>query len=537
MKKIYHIILIFLLVALAGCQQKETPAPDPASDLKAYPGIGRVRLEFKAPAEAVSGKVYYNAGSVKKFWIDQEKEEQVVDVAGLSVGENILRVVTQDISGRESLPKGVVVEVYGESYYPGALQNRKFVKMRELSDSSLEITFEEGSADEAYVVVTYSDYIGQIHQKTIVPTQTSVTIEGVDTDRPVTYYTAYKPTEDFLDEYVSTTVNVQDAALMQLDKSVWLMDVTGSASGAPLAKAVDGNPKTSWIAASDGDQVITIDMQGTKLFSGIILTQGWDFDAATMPGHVVIEISNDGSAWETVMDKSLPHNCFAQQMPFANPVKAQYLRINLSKPMDSRPIQLGEIDLYNDLFNTNTEDILTMPKLVNAVVPIQGDGSEDLGTPVGVGRMQRAVGWETSDNTIITTDTAVGGLCIFTANAWNILNVVNGKVWQTVELMPGYYSVEWTFGSITDTRGLDAYGVVAAGSSLPDVDNATSDASVISSFYMNNYKASVYNQNFELREPATVTIGWVFNTYDLYVITGSIPWSDLYINSIVLTTR
>ena len=153
MKQINHIILIFLLVAAFGCQQKEAPAPDPASDIKAYPGIGRVLLEFKTPAEAVSGKVYYNAGSVKKFWVDQEKEVQTVEVDGLSAGENIIRVVTQDISGRESLPRGVVVEVYGDSFYPGALPNRKFVKMRELSDSSIEITFEEGSEEEAYVVV------------------------------------------------------------------------------------------------------------------------------------------------------------------------------------------------------------------------------------------------------------------------------------------------------------------------------------------------------------------------------------------------
>ena len=42
---------------------------------------------------------------------------------------------------------------------------------------------------------------------------------------------------------------------------------------------------------------------------------------------------------------------------------------------------------------------------------------------------------------------------------------------------------------------------------------------------------------FDLREPATITVGWVFTTYDLYAITGVTPWSDLYINSIELNTR
>lgn len=537
MKKIYHIILILALVAICGCQQKETPAPDPVGDLKAHPGIGRVMLEFTTPENAVSGKVYYNSGTVKKFFVDPTAPVQVVEVDGLTAGENTLRVVTQDISGRESLPKGIVVDVYGESFYPGALPNRKFVKMREISGDSIEITFEKGGEEEAYVVVVYSDFAGQLQETTVAPDQTTVKIEGADLDLPVTYYTVYKPTEDFLDEYVSNAVNVQDAALMQLDKSIWLMTVTGEASDAPLAKVVDGSAKTSWRAAAAGDQTITIDMQGIKLFSGVILSQGWDFDAGTMAGHIAVDVSDDGNNWENVLDKKFLHNCFAQEFPFAKGIKAQYLRITLSYPMDSRPIQLGEIDLYNDLFNTCVDEIQTMPKLINGTSPIQGDGSEDLGTAVGVGRMQRAVGWNTSDNTIITTDTAVGGLCIFSANAWGIPDVTNGKVWQTVDLMPGYYSLDLEIGSITDNRGVDAYGVVAKGFALPDLDVATSDASVVASAFLNNYKASTCKMEFDLREPATITVGWVFSTHDLYVITGSIPWSDLYINSIELNTR
>lgn len=537
MKKIYHIILILALVAICGCQQKETPAPDPVGDLKAHPGIGRVMLEFTTPENAVSGKVYYNSGTVKKFFVDPTAPVQVVKVDGLTAGENTLRVVTQDISGRESLPKGIVVDVYGESFYPGALSNRKFVKMREISGDSIEITFEKGGEEEAYVVVVYSDFAGQLQETTVAPDQTTVKIEGADLDLPVTYYTVYKPTEDFLDEYVSNSVNVQDAALMQLDKSIWLMTATGEASDAPLTKVVDGRAKTSWRAAAAGDQTIIIDMQGTKLFSGVILSQGWDFDAGTMAGHVTVDVSDDGKQWNNVVDKKFMHNCFAQEYPFASPLKAQYLRITLSNPMDGRPIQLGEIDLYNDLFNTLTDELRTMPKLVNSVAPIEGDGSSDLATAIGGGRMQRAVGWNTSDNSIITTDTGVGGLCIFTANAWNIYNVVNGKVWQTLDLMPGYYSIDWALGSITDNRGLDAYGVVTKGSALPDIDAVTSDASVIDNFYMNNYRYSTYSMEFDLREPTTITIGWVFTTYDLYVITGSIPWSDLYINSIEFNTR
>lgn len=537
MKTIHHIFLILALALMAGCQTVDAPAPDPVGDLKAYPGIGRVLLTFSVPEDAFAGKVFYNSGSIKKFFVDPSAAEQKVMVDGLTAGENVLRVVTMDVSGRESLPKGIKVEVYGESFYPGALANRNFISMTELSASAVKVNFSEATGDEAYVVISYSDAAGQLHEKIMSRDETSVTVEGVDVDLPMTFRTVYKPTEDFLDEYAAPTINIQDAALMQLNKENWLTTASGSDAAAPVELLKDGRPSTSWKAAQSGPQTITIDMQSVKLFSGIALSQGWDLSDGTMAGHFLCEMSNDATNWTTILDKKLAHNAFAQIFPLANPARAQYLRITLDNPMDDRPIQLGEIDLYNDLNSTLGEDVSTMPQLVNAKVPISGDGAQDLATPVGAGRMQRAVGWNTSDETIITTDTSVGGLCIFSAHAWGISNVVNGKVWQTLDLMPGYYSLDWNFGSLTDERGVDAFGIVAKGHALPDIDAATSDPSVLASFPMENYKSAIYNQEFSLSEPTTVTIGWVFTTYDLYVITGSIPWSDLYINSIELNTR
>mgnify|MGYP002860385754 CR=1 FL=1 len=137
-------MMISLLAILFSCQQMEPAAPTMIDELTAYPGIGRVRLEFTPTEGAVAGKVYYNSGSVQKFWIEDGTRLQSVEVTGLPAGENTLRVVMMDAHGRESLPKGVVVEVYGESYYAGTLSNRTFIKMQDAGDDAIEITFDKG---------------------------------------------------------------------------------------------------------------------------------------------------------------------------------------------------------------------------------------------------------------------------------------------------------------------------------------------------------------------------------------------------------
>ena len=76
-----YIACLAVAAALAvSCQQKELPAPATVSDLKAYPGYLKAMVEFTAPAEAVSGKVFFNSGEFQTFEIDTEAELQRVIV-------------------------------------------------------------------------------------------------------------------------------------------------------------------------------------------------------------------------------------------------------------------------------------------------------------------------------------------------------------------------------------------------------------------------------------------------------------------------
>ena len=535
MKKIQYILCAaFLALCAAACQRAADPIPERVSDLKAYPGIGRVVLEFTAPAEAYTGKVYYGGGSVKDFRIDRSAQVQRVEVSGLSAGEETFRVVTLDVKGKESLPKGITV-VIGESSWTGTLANRKFIKLQQTGPNQVEITFDKAAAGEAGVVITYTDLASQVRQKTLSPDQTTIVIDDIDTDRDYTYHTVYKPSGDFVDEYAAVRVNIREAALMQLDKSVWLLSDTPAASDFPLSSVIDGKPLTSWVAASKGEQSFTVNMQTVKLFSGVSLTQGRELTEGTMAKHFTLEVSQDGSAWEQLLDQKLMGNCFAQEFPFDAPVKAQYLRVTLSGAYTDAPLQLGEFDLFNDLFTTAADDSRTMPSLVNGVPPFEGDGEQGFAPALqSPGRMQRAVGWNTSDPSMITFDASGKALCVWTAEAWGIPCVTNGKVWQTVELVPGYYDLKLTIRNTTDIRGLDCYAVVTRGASLPDIGSVATDTNVLTFIDMPAHQQTVQVLPFTIMEDATISIGWVYTTHDYYVITGVYPWSDLYIDGIEL---
>ncbi len=538
MKKINYFFCVALMaICTLACNKAEVIVPERVSDLKAYPGIGRVRLEFTAPQGAVSGKVYYGGGQVQPFRVQPAEAVQSVVVEGLPAGEATFRIVTLDYKGNESAPKGVTV-VIGDASYPGTLVNRKFIKLQQTGPNAVEITFDRSGEGESCVVVTYTNLAGQVSEAVLPADQTVLVIDDIDTDLDYTYHTVYKPSGDFIDEYDAVRVNIKNVALMVLDKSVWLLGDVPSSADAPLERIIDEMPGTGWVAAASGPQTITVDMQTLKLFSGIVLTQGRDFDVATMARHFTCEVSRDGKEYEMVIDGKLMCNAFAQEIPFTAPVQAQYLRLTLDQPLEDKPIQLGELDLYNDLFSTAAPDSRTMPSLVNGVPPFEGDGEQEFAAALqSPGRMQRALGWTASDPSIISFDSAGKALCVWTAEAWGVPSVTNGKVWQTVDLAPGYYDLKLTLRNTTDVRCLDCYGVVYKGYSLPDIDNVASDADVLASVDMPAHQQTVQVLPFTLRDDSQVSIGWVFTTHDYYKITGVYPWSDMYIDGIELEAR
>ncbi|TKC59132.1 DUF5013 domain-containing protein [Pedobacter hiemivivus] len=111
----------------------------------------------------------------------------------------------------------------------------------------------------------------------------------------------------------------------------------------------------------------------------------------------------------------------------------------------------------------------------------------------------RGGGWST-DN---------GGVIHFETKDWGGEGVNNGKVWQTVLLPAGNYTVSFETGSY----GGDVYTVeemVASGTNLPNIGTSTN---VLAVFHGNkNNLSGNHDVKFELTVPTTVSIGWVVST-------------------------
>ena len=104
MKRIISVIFTVTLFAgsFSSCQKDEITAPPVVSELKAYPGKYRAKVEFMAPKESKTGKVFYGNGKCKEFTVDDPGTIQSMVVEDLSEGEQILRVVTFNVDGVSS---------------------------------------------------------------------------------------------------------------------------------------------------------------------------------------------------------------------------------------------------------------------------------------------------------------------------------------------------------------------------------------------------------------------------------------------------
>ncbi|MCF0167231.1 MAG: hypothetical protein HUJ93_01115, partial [Bacteroidales bacterium] len=91
MKHLSYFTLILSVAASlsVGCKEAEIPVPDPVSDVKAYPGINRAKVEFAVPSDAVSYKVFHSKGKYAQGEVTNPSEIQSVIVEDLAAGENI----------------------------------------------------------------------------------------------------------------------------------------------------------------------------------------------------------------------------------------------------------------------------------------------------------------------------------------------------------------------------------------------------------------------------------------------------------------
>ena len=97
---------------------------------------------------------------------------------------------------------------------------------------------------------------------------------------------------------------------------------------------------------------------------------------------------------------------------------------------------------------------------------------------------------------------------------WGGDGITNGKLYQSIDLPAGNYLLECDLEG--GSNGMNGYMVAAKGTVLPDIDKLK-DTSLGYSQYGDSNMGGIHKFEFSLKEPATVSLGWV-------VTFGSSTW-------------
>lgn len=543
MKNTAYLILPALFVATVwmGCKKDDAAAPVPVEGLTAYAGKYRAKLEFTVPAGAKSGKVFYGTGNFEEFDITDADGTQTVVVDELPEEEQILRVVTMDADGHVSDPRGIKLKVYGDNY-ENALKARKWADQINHTPSSIELMFEAAEANETGVRVVYTKTSGAKDSVTISNTEQSAKLDDINTEEPYYYYSVFKPEADAIDEFYSEIVDGKDALMLDFKKENWtIAGVSDEEAGKGAELIIDNDIQTAWHSQVTGAQPgfphwITVDMGDRKQIGGFYYVnfQGNGRSAR----DVRFEVSDDNANWTIVLETEVQDNFLRQQLPLSEPVAARYFKVTVLSTWHEGALstQFAEIDAYNiqKQSGENGTDAYTDPvgvALVNATKPFQGDGSNPF-PALGDYRMQKLTGWTHSPSAVVSYDNSTASFSLFCAPVWGLAPVVNGKVYQTVSLQPGLYSLAIDVGRADGP--VEIYGIVANDAPLPDYTAVASSDATLKYVNLAERQQATVQMMFAVTEPADITFGFVYNTYDQYGATG-LPWTSFGINGLTLS--
>ncbi len=538
MKNITYLFsILFTSVMLCiGCTEEGINTPPVVGDLIAHSGKYRAKVEFQAPAESMSGKIFYGSGKFQEFTIDKVEATQTIIVEELPEGEVILRVVTLNNKGETSDPKGVKVTIYGENYQKDLI-NRKLLSQRTISPTSIEMFFDNRNPDEVGVRVLYTNLSGVQDSVTMPGDHKSIVIDNIDLSETYYFYTVYKPTIDFIDEFAAPKIDAKEAAMKNFEKEIWtILTVSDEDPSRKASNIIDNEAATLWHSQNESmPHWIIVDMQSEKKFDGFHFVQAQEPGDTGFAKGFKFEISNDNENWTVISEGRFKANSHKQTFKFQESVVSRYFKISiLDNHNEIAGAQIAEMDLFNDL-NVSGINGENLPVLANSKQPFQGDGS-DLFPLVGAGRFQKLTGWTHSNNAYISFDTSGGTFCVWSAAVWGLSLVTNGKIYQTCHILPGRYVLNIDVAHTTSPDCVDMYGVIATGTTMPDYSKVTSAPEVLGFSDLVANQKSVNTIPFTVEKASNVTIGVVYNTHDIFGATG-IPWSDMNINGFELLTR
>lgn len=522
MKKnyLYIFLSIFFIAGWASCDD-EDPIPSVVEDIKAYPGRNSAKIEFAVPSGVSGGKVFYGGGDFQEYVVTESGTQSVI-VKELSEGEQTIRVVTIDSDGRTSNPRGIVVYVYGDSYENG-LKTREFYYDKSIiEETSATLAFGAANEGEIGTWIVYHSTSGAIDSLMMSSTETTISIDKIDTSQPYSHYSVYKPVSESIDEFYSARVQTSESAMYKLEKDKWTVEACDQTDEV-AANIVDNDITTQWHSHPwiDNPQMphwVIVDMQAERRFDGFFIVQSQTESVTGLAKGFRFEISQDGSEWENVFEGELTTSRTRQEFALPRQAFARYFKITILSGQDPSVFwtQLAEVDLYNEMEVSGLNGAIDYVNidLVNAQPPFDYDPVKN--------HLGKLTGWSTSSNVEANYISEDWGLrpVLVGGPLQGLADVVNGKVYQTVTLDPGDYIFEVDcahmdgYNNPGDPISVDAYGVVNQGTSLPDISNVSASLSHVLLTPSSYNGHNVMNIPFTVSSKDKYTVGWVYTTGD-----------------------
>ena len=555
MGKLFKYIALPLLsaLALASCEEKEPALTEKLSELKAYPGLYRTKLEFKAPSQAVKARVFFNAGKVEEFAIDPSAELQSYILDSLEANkegeQTTIRVETVNAEGTRSYTKGAKVHIWGSDFLAGRI-NRTILEGQASEDGNLNIVFGEKEPFESAVVVKYTTLGGQSDSTILSGDDNTLNISNIDFSKPYTYYTIYKPSEDFIDDYRMPGMSVKDA-MTHYNKNTWkVAQVSSEAPGSEASKLFDDDANTVWSTAGESSGSVVIDLRAEKPMIALSVIQSQSPKDDHYSADFTLELSSDGSSYREVLSGALQPNGYKQVFKLPQSEVFRFARLNVLKAgakenpgtkaqASGGSVSIAEVDFIKEDEVSGNAD---WPEFDKSIVNGKKPFKNHLITVQNMGnRFGQLEGWNHSDPTNISYDSADGSFVLWSASPWGVPDPKNAKLWQTMDLLPGLYqfNVSLKHTSITYAPGIPkVFVVVAEGDALPDFNSVKSSETTLS------YLDAVANQNkdksllFTVSARQNVSMGFVYNLNAVYVPgVWEYPWCDFYISSVSISPQ
>lgn len=284
----------------------EITYPGKISNVSVIAGDERVAVTgtFGSDPKVVSCRIYWN---LRADWIDVpvdlSKSKQLYQIIELPENSYSFEIMTYDELGNSSIPVTATGTSYGDSYR-ASLSNRLIDLAYEerADDGSMHAFIRWRNIDSSVGVyatqVTYTDNDGMTQTITVPVSEDLTALPGYKSGTEITHVSLYKPTEDCLDIFYSSSstcvATVPESILIELSKSLFSSlflpgDATAAAAGLDVSKTWDGINQedyttrfVSGATAPDTPQSVTIDLgQSARLDTFVYWNYG---DDITTPG-------------------------------------------------------------------------------------------------------------------------------------------------------------------------------------------------------------------------------------------------------------